>query len=118
MENNEEILRRMERQLADLAERDDKRRTRNIILWVCVIAALAVLVIVLLPKINSFIESYNNSLVILDKVVESLDGIDPEELSETLKAVSEIDTEKLRSIIGTVNEISELLEPIKGLFSK
>lgn len=108
----------MERQLADLAERDDKRRTRNIILWVCVIAALAVLVIVLLPKINSFIESYNNSLVILDKVVESLDGVDTEELSETLKAVSEIDTEKLRSIIGTVNEISEMLEPIKGLFSK
>ena len=117
MENNEEILQRMERQLADLTERDDKRRTGNIILWVCVVAVLAVLVIVFLPKVNSFVEGYNNSLVILDKVVDSLDGVDPEELSETLKAVSELDADKLRSIIGTVNEISELLKPIKEFFT-
>ena len=108
----------MERQLADLAERDDKRRTRNIILWVCVIAALAVLVIVLLPKVNSFLEGYNNSLIILDKVVDSLDGVDTEKLSETLKAVSEIDADKLHSIIDTVNEVSEMLKPIKDLFTK
>ena len=117
MENSEEILQRMERQLADLTERDDKRRTRNIILWVCVIVALAVLVIVFLPKVNSFLEGYNNSLVILDKVVDSLDGVDPEKLSETLKAVSEIDADKLRSIIDTINEISELIKPIKEFFS-
>ena len=115
---NEEILQRMEEKLIELEERDRKRTTRNIILWVCVIAVLAVLVIVLLPKINSFIEGYNNSLVIVDKVVDSLDGVDTEKLSETLKAVSEIDADKIRSIADTINEVSEKLEPIIGLFKK
>lgn len=118
MENKEEALQRIERKLSELEERDRKRTIRNIILWICIITALAVLVIVFLPKINGFIEGYNNSLVILDKVMDSLDGVDTEKLSETLKAVSEIDAEKIRSIADTIKEVSEMLEPIKGLFRK
>lgn len=117
MENSEELLRQMEKQLVDLEERDRKRRTGNIIIWVCVIAVLAVLAVLLLPKINSFMEGYNNSLVILDKLVDSLDGVDTEKLAETLKAVSEIDAEKIRSIVDAINEVSEVLNPIKEFFT-
>ena len=118
MENNNDILQRMERRLIELEEHDRKRRTRNIIVWIVVIAALAVLLIVLMPKIEGFVEGYNNSLIIIDKVVDSLDGVDTGKLSETLKAISEIDTAKIRSIAETINDVSEILDPIKDFFKK
>ncbi len=118
MENNDDILQRMERRLIELEEHDRKRRIRNIIVWVFVIAALAVLLIVLMPKIEGFVTGYNNSLIIIDKVVDSLDGVDTGKLAETLKAISEIDTAKIRSVAETVNEISEIFEPIKEFFKK
>jgi len=117
MENNEEILQRMEKRLINLEEQAKKRRTANIIIWCCVLAALVVLAIVLMPKINAFVEGYNNSLVIVDDIVKSLEGVDTEALSETLQTISEIDTEKVKSLVSTINDISGALEQLKDFFA-
>ena len=123
MENSEEILQRMEQRLTELEEQDRKRRIRNSILWICVIAALAILAIVLTPKINSSLTRYNESLATLDKVVGTLDGVDTEKLSETLKVVSELDADKIRSIPDTLElvgaldgaDIEKLSETLKAI---
>lgn len=117
MDNNEEILQRMEKRLIDLEDRAKKVRTTNIIIWVCIAALIIAAAIVLTPKINTFIEGYNNSLVIVDDIVKSLDGVDIESLSETLRTIGEIDTEKVKSLVTAINDISGALDQLKDFFA-
>ena len=112
--NEADILAELEKKIAFLEKRERERRRNTIIAVSAFVLVLIVLAVLYVPKLNALLDGYSKAAAVVEKVSDTIDGVDYEAFDKLVEKLSEMDIEKINSAIDEIYETIDNLSGISG----
>lgn len=109
---NIELIKQMSQRLERIEKRQRRARWWKAIVWCCVLAVLAGLVYHAGPKVMATVKRYEAAMEKIEKVSDTLDGIDAEKLKESLNFLGSVDYDKLKERADELGKLTDQIEKL------
>jgi len=125
LENETELslLRDISRRLELMEKREKRRRVKNWILAILIVAALAALAIVFTPKVQAFMQQYEAVTAKVQEVSEVLESLNVEKIQQAADFIGSVDYNKLMEFSAVLDsleteKLKEQLESVTDMLDK
>ena len=114
MDNQEqlELIKSMADRLERIERRQKAARGWKLVIWLCVIAMLAAVVIYAGPKVVTAVENYRSAISEINKFADAMDGVDLSAVKTGLKSLEGVDFDALKAKAAELSKLTDKLSAV------